>query len=97
MMTARMLVLLPCLLMSASVLADSAFESLEFAKQKQQIMVDLKKRCQPPTTISDETWANTILSSETNAGYVREAKLALERNNPQNYQAALDKVECPKF
>lgn len=60
-------------------------------------MTDLKNRCQPPTTISGDVWVNTILSSEINERYVRDAKLALERNSSKKRPDRDSKGEMPEI
>lgn len=93
----RNLALLLCVLWSANTLAKSAYESLQFGKYKQQIVSDLKKTCHPQKKTSDEAWANKILSNEDNKAYIRDARIALERNNEKNYWDAISKVECPEM
>ncbi|TNV17214.1 hypothetical protein FH968_18485 [Buttiauxella sp. B2] len=95
--TTRTLTLLFLALYSANTLASSAYESLQFGKYKQQIVSDLKKACHPQKKITDEELANKILSNEENKGYIREARIALERNNEKNYWDAISKVECPEM
>lgn len=90
----RALLLLPCLVFSSAVLADSAFEGLKFEQQKQKVMQDVKKACPPHKNVSEDAWANKILSSKANEAHIREATVALERNNQQNYWDAVGKVEC---
>lgn len=97
MKTARTLTLLFLVLCSTNALAGSAYESLQFGKYKQQIVSDLKKVCHTQKKISDEELANKILSSEENKGYIREARIALERNNEKNYWNAIGNVECPEM
>lgn len=90
----RALLLLPCLLFSTAVLADS-FSGLKFEQQKTKVMQDVKKACPPQKSMSEEVWSKKILSSETNKSHIREATVALERNNQKNYWDAVSKVECP--
>jgi hypothetical protein len=53
-------------------------------------------KCAPQATLSDTDFANKILASQQNQEYVRQATLAKERNNQKGYQAAIDKISCPK-
>ncbi|WBM69856.1 hypothetical protein OH773_17070 [Buttiauxella sp. WJP83] len=94
---ARTLSLLLLVLCSTNALASSAYESLQFGKYKQQITADLKKTCHPQKKMSDDDWANKILSNEENKRYIRDARIALERNNEKNYWDAISKVECPEM
>lgn len=91
----RNLTLLLLVIGSASAPANAAYESLQFGKYKQQILSDLKKACHPQKKTSDEALANKILANEDNKPYVRDARIALERNNEKNYWDAISKVECP--
>ncbi|MCT4700393.1 hypothetical protein MUA02_20960 [Enterobacteriaceae bacterium H20N1] len=93
----KILPLLICLTASASAAAESAFQSLQFEQHKQQVMTELKKVCHQPKGMTDTAWANSILSSEDNQRHVREATVAIERNNTQNYWDAIGKVECPEM
>ncbi|MCA1921579.1 YicS family protein [Buttiauxella noackiae] len=93
----RNITLLLCVTWSANSLADSTYEALQFGKYKQQIVSDLKRTCHPQKKVSDEVWANKILSNEDNKGYIREARIALERSNEKNYWDAISKVECPEM
>lgn len=90
----RVLLLVPCFFISSAVLADSAFEGLKFEQQKQKVLLDVKKACPPQKNMSDDAWVNKILSSEANKNHIREATVALDRNNQQNYWDAVGKVEC---
>jgi hypothetical protein len=93
----KVFILLLCLTASAGAAAESALKSLQFDQQKRQVMTELKKVCHQPKGVSDTEWANRILASEDNQRHVREASLALERNNTQNYWDAIGKVECPEM
>lgn len=90
----RVLLLLPCIFISTAVLADSAFEGLKFEQQKQKVLQDVKKACPPQKNMSNDAWANKILSSEANKAHIHEATVALDRNNQKNYWDAVGKVEC---
>jgi len=94
---ARNLTLFLCVLYSAHSLASSPYEGLEFGKYKQQITADLKKTCHPQKKMSDEVWGNKVLSNEDNKRSIRDARIALERNNEKNYWDAISKVECPEM
>ncbi|AYN27379.1 MULTISPECIES: YicS family protein [Buttiauxella] len=94
---ARSLSLLLFVFYSANTLAASPYESLQFGKYKQQITADLKKTCHPQKKMTDEAWGNKILANEDNKMYIRDARIALERNNEKNYWEAISKVECPEM
>ena len=65
--------------------AESPFSSLQSAKEKTTVLQDLRKICTPQASLSDES----------NKQHIREAIVAMERNNQNNYWEALGKVECP--
>lgn len=95
--------LTPVLLSLAALLAaptlvhaESPMEGLKFEQQKRQVIEDVKKNCTPPGAISDDQFANLVLETEENRLRVREATLALERNDAQRYAAAVKQVQCPK-
>ena len=75
--------------------AESPFSSLQSAKEKTTVLQDLRKICTPQASLSDEAWENLMLSDENNKQHIREAIVAMERNNQSNYWEALGKVECP--
>ena len=76
-------------------LADSQFSSLQSANEKKTVLADLRKICTPQASISEEAWEKMMLSDESNQQHIREAIVAMERNNQNNYWEALGKVECP--
>ena len=67
------------------VYAESPFSSLQSAKEKNTVLQDLRKICTPQASLSDEG----------NKQHIREAIVAMERNNQNNYWEALGRVECP--
>ncbi len=69
--------------------------SLQSAKEKTTVLQDLRKICTPQASLSDEAWEKLMLSDENNKQHIREAIVAMERNNQSNYWEALGKVECP--
>lgn len=75
--------------------AESPFSSLQSAKEKTTVLQDLRKICTPQASLSDEAWEKLMLSDENNKQHIREAIVAMERNNQSNYWEALGKVECP--
>ena len=75
--------------------AESPFSSLQSAKEKTTVLQDLRKICTPQASLSDEAWEKLMLSDESNKQHIREAIVAMERNNQSNYWEALGKVECP--
>lgn len=76
------------------VYAESPFSSLQSAK-KNTVLQDLRKICTPQASLSDEAWEKLMLSDEGNKQHIREAIVAMERNNQNNYWEALGRVECP--
>ena len=74
--------------------AESPFSSLQSAKEKTTVLQDLRKICTPQASLSDEAWEKLMLSDESNKQHIREAIVAMERNNQSNYWEALGKVEC---
>jgi len=80
---------------SAISQAESPFSSLQSAKEKTTVLQDLRKICTPQASLSDEAWEKLMLSDENNKQHIREAIVAMERNNQSNYWEALGKVECP--
>lgn len=81
--------------MPGIVCAESPFSSLQSAKEKTTVLQDLRKICTPQASLSDEAWEKLMLSDENNKQHIREAIVAMERNNQSNYWEALGKVECP--
>ena len=75
--------------------AESPFSSLQSAKEKTTVLQDLRKICTPQASLSDEAWEKLMLSDENNKQHIREAIVAMERNNQSNYWEALGTVECP--
>ena len=66
-----------------------------FAEGCRTVLQDLRKICTPQASLSDEAWEKLMLSDENNKQHIREAIVAMERNNQSNYWEALGKVECP--
>ncbi|HFQ8226394.1 TPA: YicS family protein [Citrobacter freundii] len=82
-------------LLPTLALADSPYGALQSAHEKNTILKDLRKICTPQGSPSDEAWEKTIMANKDNQQHIREAALAMERNNQNNYWEALGKVECP--
>lgn len=82
-------------LCQASYTPSRLFSSLQSAKEKTTVLQDLRKICTPQASLSDEAWEKLMLSDENNKQHIREAIVAMERNNQSNYWEALGKVECP--
>ncbi|EBM2020331.1 hypothetical protein DVL71_24655, partial [Salmonella enterica] len=61
--------------------ADSPFSSLQSAHEKTTILKDLRKMCTPKGALTDEAWEKKIMASEGNQQHIREAMIAIERNN----------------
>ena len=79
------------------LISESAWEEMTclFAPSKTTVLQDLRKICTPQASLSDEAWEKLMLSDENNKQHIREAIVAMERNNQSNYWEALGKVECP--
>ena len=81
---------------SAGAPSSTCFARVEEeAKEKTTVLQDLRKICTPQASLSDEAWEKLMLSDENNKQHIREAIVAMERNNQSNYWEALGKVECP--
>ncbi|WP_436857244.1 YicS family protein [Citrobacter tructae] len=76
-------------------LGDSPYGALQSVHEKNVVLKDLRKICTPQGSPSDEAWEKTIMANEDNQQHLREAIVAMERNNQTNYWEALGKVECP--
>lgn len=95
-MKPTMLVLTICVLvMPGMAQAESPFSSLQSAKEKNTILKDLRKVCSPQASMTDQAWEKSITADESNKQHIREAMVAMERNNQNNYWEALGKVTCP--
>lgn len=86
--------LLACLAVPAAW-ASSPMQGLQFEQQKQQVLKDIRKTCSPSKNLTENEFANQILASEDNKRRVREATLAMERNDQKSYWDALSQIECP--
>lgn len=91
----RVLPLVLCIVIPGVTFAKSGLDGLEFGANKQQLVRDTKEKCQPKQKISDDAWANKILASEDNQYAIRNAKVALEKNNQKDYKNAISKITCP--
>jgi len=94
MKTVPLFCLLACLAVPAAF-ASTPLQGLQFEQQKQQVLKDIKKTCTPSKSMSDNDFANKILSSEDNKRHVQEATVALDRNNQKNYWDAIGQIQCP--
>ncbi|MDX6019184.1 YicS family protein [Scandinavium sp. V105_16] len=94
MKTTPLLCLLACLAAPAAY-ANSPMQGLQFEQQKLQVMKDVKKTCTPSKNLSETDFANKILANEDNKRHVRDATLAMERNNQKNYWDAIGQIQCP--
>lgn len=75
--------------------AESPFSSLQSAKEKTTVLQDLRKICTRRHRYQMKRGKKLMLSDESNKQHIREAIVAMERNNQSNYWEALGKVECP--
>jgi hypothetical protein len=89
-----LLCLLACLALPAAY-ASTPLQGLQFEQQKMQVMKDVKKTCTPSKNMSETDFANKILANEDNKRHVRDATLAMERNNQKNYWDAIGQIQCP--
>lgn len=89
-----------CLLPHLSRYRASRMPTLRLAhssrRMKNTILKDLRKMCTPKGALTDEA-RRKIMASEGNQQHIREAMIAIERNNQHNYWQALGKVECPEM
>ncbi len=83
--------------MPGIVYAESPFSSLQSAKEKTTVLQDLRKICTPQASLSDEAWEKLMLSDENNKQHIREAIVAMERNNQSNYWEALVSSCCCSY
>ncbi|POT55725.1 hypothetical protein C3432_22105 [Citrobacter amalonaticus] len=86
-----LLLFAPLLTLSAIAQADVPYG----AQEKNTVLKELRKICTPQAALSDEAWEKVIMSDKNNAQHIREAIVAMKRNNQHNYWEALGKVECP--
>ncbi|MCI1899026.1 MAG: hypothetical protein LKI85_11755 [Enterobacter sp.] len=94
MKAAHLFCLVICLLFAAFVHAQDKQDPVKDEKIKQVVMHDIKKVCSPQSKQTDKQWQATILSSEANKLLVKNAVLAMERDNLDNYWEAVGKVDC---
>lgn len=95
MMNKNLLICLLACLATPAAWANAPLQELQFEQQKQQVLKDVRKTCTPSQKLTDNEFANKILASEDNKRRVREATLAMERNDQKSYWDAIGKVECP--
>ncbi|WP_187433201.1 YicS family protein [Serratia marcescens] len=86
--------MLACLAVPAAF-ASTPLQGLQFEQQKKQVMKDITKTCTPSKHLSESDFANKILANEDNKRRVRDATVALERNNQKNYWDAIGQIQCP--
>nr|WP_318381025.1 YicS family protein [uncultured Enterobacter sp.] len=84
-----------CVMFSAG--AWSTSEDARLEKQKQAVMQDVRKTCTPSSAMAQEEWEKKILDSEHNRNHIREATLAMERNNAKAYWQAISQIECLEY
>lgn len=81
--------------MPGIVYAESPLAHCSPQKRKPRYYKIYVKFGTPQASLSDEAWEKLMLSDENNKQHIREAIVAMERNNQSNYWEALGKVECP--
>jgi len=94
MKVAHLFCLIVCLLFAAFVHAQEKIDPAKEAKMRETIMKDVKKICSPQRKQSDKAWRAMIMSSEANQLLIKNAVLAMERDNLDNYWEAVGKVDC---
>ncbi|WP_449567604.1 YicS family protein [Lelliottia nimipressuralis] len=94
MKAAHLFCLVICLLFAAFVHANETQDPVKTEKIRQAVMKDIKKVCSPQGKQTDKEWQAMIMSSEANKLLVKNAVLAMERDNLDNYWEAVDKVDC---
>ncbi|ABP58730.1 MULTISPECIES: YicS family protein [Enterobacteriaceae] len=94
MKVAHLFCLVVCLLFAAFAHAKETRDPAKDEKIKQVVMKDIKKVCSPQSKQTDKQWQTMILSSEANKLLIKNAVLAMERDNLDNYWEAVGKVDC---
>ncbi|AVY96929.1 MULTISPECIES: YicS family protein [Lelliottia] len=94
MKAAHLFCLVICLLFAAFVHARETQDPVKTEKIRQAVMKDIKKVCSPQGKQTDKEWQAMIMSSEANKLLVKNAVLAMERDNLDNYWEAVGKVDC---
>lgn len=94
MKVAHLFCLILCLLFAVFVHAQDQPDPAKEAKLRQAVMKDIKKVCAPQRRQTDKEWQAMIMSSEVNRILVKNALLAVERDNLDNYWEAVSKVDC---
>ncbi|MFY9994245.1 MAG: YicS family protein [Leclercia sp.] len=97
MKSAHLFCLVVCLLFAAFVHAEDAQEvddPVKLEQMKQLVLKDVKKACAPQRKQSDQEWEKMIMSSEANQMLVKNAVVAMKRNNLDGYWDAVSRVDC---
>jgi anaerobic C4-dicarboxylate transporter len=91
---AHLFCLVICLLFAAFVHAQTKDDPVKSEALKQSVLKDVKKACSPQGKETDKAWQAKIMTSEANKLLVKNAMLAMERNNLDGYWEAVSKVDC---
>ncbi|MGK3142380.1 YicS family protein [Pantoea sp. C2G6] len=84
------------LLFSAPLLTSAApYETLRFALRQQQIVQDLRQKCQLPPELSDEALRQLFLNDEQNKASLIAAAQALKNQDKPAYRERIAQVVCP--
>ncbi|WP_336756097.1 YicS family protein [Pantoea sp. USHLN298] len=83
------------LLFSPLAMAKSAYETLKFALQEQQITDDLRQKCQLPPNLSDDALRQTFLNDPQDKTPLIAAAQALKNNDNSAYRERMAQVVCP--
>lgn len=94
MKSAHLFCLIVCLLFAAFVHAQELNDPVKVEQMKQAVLKDVKKACAPQRKQSDKEWQAMIMSSEANRMLVKNAVVAMERNNQEGYWDAVSQVDC---
>ncbi len=94
MKSAHLVCLLVCLLFAAFAHAQETPDPAKYEQLKQLVLKDIRKVCTPQKKQSDKAWQAMILSSEANQILVKNAVTAMQRDNLDNYWAAVGQVDC---
>jgi hypothetical protein len=94
MKSAHLFCLIVCLLFAAFVHAQAKDDPAKLEQMKQLILKDVKKACAPQRKQSESEWQAMIMSSEANKLLMRNAILAVERNNQEAYWDAVSRMDC---
>jgi len=93
----KTLLILP--LLCPLVVAAAPYDTLKFALRQQQIISDLRQKCQLPPAAADEQLRQTFLNDKQNLkqnqATLNAAVLALKNQDNPAYRERMAQVVCP--